>query len=311
MKKKKTRTKTDAFTVVEILVAAAIGAAVITAAVIGFGVVSQLPLRQTAENISLPTGVMEDLYGTNSSFITLGSNPNYFQAAQARLLKQRLLSDVSSASAVFCLGRNVSGRIAARPQELSIPQIDFRTNSTPSAFREFLVSADPAFGPIFPTNQADALLATTNASVFIIEGLESTRNATNVLRFLAVYEIDFVATMQPAGGTFASVRRFSGTNMAVPTDYYHIHYSGETNGPNGFRPVAAFFRRAAAASGAGDPFAKASNRPFTFLWWPDPLVSQLCGTPVPSFSAASARGNYANMAGRTSFFFALPAFPSQ
>jgi len=291
-------------------VAAAIGAAVITAAVIGFGVVSQLPLRQATENISLPTGMMENLYGTNASFITLGSNPNYFQAAQARQMKQRLLSDVSSASAVFCLGRNASSGSAARPQDIPIPRIDFRTNATPSAFREFLVSVKPSLGAIFPTNQAGALLATTNASICVVEGLESTRNTTNTLRFLAVYEIDFVATAQPAGGTLASVRRFSGTNMAVPADYYHIHYPGETNGPEGFRPVAAFFRRAAADLGAGDPFAKATNQPFTFLRWPDPLVSQLGGTLVPDFSTASARANYANMAGRTSFFFVLPVFPS-
>lgn len=311
MKTSKTRRETEAFTLVEILVAAAIGAAVITAAVIGFGVISQLPLKQAAENVSLPAGLMEDLYGTNASFITIGSNPNYFQAAQARQLKERLLVDVSAASAVFCLGRNVSGSPAARLHELPVSDgVDFRTNATPSAFRNFLVSEDGNLASIFPSNQTNALLATTNASIFVVAGLESTRQTTNTLRFVSVYEIDFIPTAAPSGGTLASVRRYGGTNLAVPTDYYHVYYAGEANGADGFRPLAAFFRRASAASGGSDPFAQAANQPFTFVWWPDPLVSKLGAAAVPAVSTDSARANYANMAGRTSFFFVLPTFPS-
>ena len=42
----------------ELLVAAAIGAALIAAAVIGFGVVAALPLRQGTVNVSLPSGAI-------------------------------------------------------------------------------------------------------------------------------------------------------------------------------------------------------------------------------------------------------------
>lgn len=289
----------NAFTLVELLVAAAIGAAVIAAAVVGFGVISQLPLKQGAQNVSLPAGVIDDFYGTNLPSLTLGSNPNYFQAAQARAMKQRLLADVASASAVFCLGRNVAGSPATRLNSLPVGEVDFRTstNPTPGGFRELLVSANSGFGAIFPASQNGALLDTTNASIFVIEGLESTRQSTNNLRFVAIYETDFVPTQDPAGGTFASVRRYSGTNLSVPTDYYHVYYPGEANGTNGFRPLAAFFPRSAA-----------TNQPFTFVWWPDPLVTQLNGDAVPS-GATNVRGQYSNMAGRTSFFTVLPAFP--
>ena len=66
---------------------------------------------------------------------------------------------------------------------------------------------------------------------------------------------------------------------------------------------------AAADDDDNDPFAVAVNQPFTFVWWPDPLLSSLGGSAVPPLSN-NARANYSNMAGRTSFFFVLPAFPS-
>jgi prepilin-type N-terminal cleavage/methylation domain-containing protein len=296
---------TEGFTLVELLVAAAIGAALIAAAVVGFGVVSGLSMRGGNVNVTLPGNTVADFYGTNSPFITLGANPNYFQAAQARRMKDRLMADVSAASAVFCLGRNVSGRPALRPVAFDITsRVDFRTNATPSTFRDFMVSLDSGFDSVFPEQQDGALLQTTNASIFIIGTLTNTSDYTNRLTVQATYEVDFVSTVEPAGGTLASVRRY-GTNMSVPTDYYHLYYPEEINGSDGFRPVAAFFGRWAAGQG---PFARATNQPFTFVWWPDPLVSKLGGGTVPTTST-NARAHYSNMAGRTSLFMVLPAFP--
>lgn len=304
------RRATDGFTLVELLVAAAIGAALIAAAVAGFGVISALPLRQGTVNVSLPSGVIADFYGTNLPLLTLGPNPNYFQAAQARRMKDRLMSDVSAASAVFCLGRNVPGSPSLRPHEIAVPAgMDFRSHATPPTFRDFLASADGALGSAFPAQQDGALLGTTNASIYVVGTLASVSDYTNRLAILATYEMDFVPTVDPAGGTVASVRRYSGTNTAVPTDYYHVYYPGAVNGTDGFRPLSAFFGRRAADAGGNDPFALAVNQPFTFVWWPDPLVSTLGAGAVPGAST-NARANYTNMAGRTSLFFVLPAFPS-
>lgn len=298
------------FTLVELLVAAAIGAALIAAAVIGFGVVSSLPLRQGTVNVSLPSGVIANFYGTNLTSLTLGPNPNYFQAAQARRIKDRLMSDVAASSAVFCLGRNVSGSPALRAAEIAVPGgTDFRSHSTPSTFRDFLASADAALGSAFPAQQDGALRNTTNASIYVVGTLASVSDYTNRLTVLATYEMDFVPTVSPTGGTVASVRRYSGTNTSVPTDYYHVYYAEAANGSDGFRPLAAFFGRAAADDDDNDPFAVAVNQPFTFVWWPDPLVSSLGAGQVPG-SSTNTRANYANMAGRTSLFFVLPAFPS-
>jgi hypothetical protein len=310
MMRQPTNRTSAALTLVELLVAAAIGAAVISAAVIGFGIVAQSPLRQALVNVTLPTGVIENFYGTNLPSLTLGANPNYFQAAQARRMKDRLMADVSASSAVFCLGRNVSGAPRLRPDELAVPPAtDFRMHSTPSAFRDFLVLVDSDFGDVFPAAQHGALLDVTNATVYCLGTLASVSDFTNRMTVLATYEVDFVPSVEPAG-TVASVRRYSGTNNAVPTDYYHVFYPGELNGGDGFRPVAAFFGRQAASAEGNDPFARAVNQPFTFLWWPDPLMSRLGGPAIPAVASDSARANYTNMAGRTSFFFVLPAFPS-
>lgn len=295
------------FTLVEMLIAAAIGAALIAAAVIAFGALSGLPMRQNTVNVTLPSGTMGNFYGADSSFVTIGPNPNYFQAAQARHMKSRLMEDVFASSAVFCLGRNVSGSPEIRPNEIAVPDTDFRDHATPSAFRDFLASADSGLGNAFPEDQDGALLGMTNASIFMVGTLASILQISNTLTIIATYEVDFVPTTDPAGGTFASVRRYSGTNTSVPTDYYHAYYPGQSNGAGGFRPLAAFFGRKAAGSGA---FSQAVNQPFTFVWWPDPMLSSLQGGAVPSASEASARANYTNMAGRTSLFFVLPAFPS-
>jgi len=303
MKQVTRRVELNAFTLVELLIAAAIGAAVITAAVVGFGVISNLSSGSGSANIELPGGAITDLYGADSSFITVGANPNYFQGIQARQLKDRLVRDAASATAIFCLGRNFRGSPAIRPLSLRVqPNTDFRTNTSPDAFRDTFSAQLGSF----PTGQTGALNWAQNASIFVLGTLDNVLQSSNNLAVLAIYEVDFVPTAEPTGGTFASVRRFSGTNNSVPTDYYHAVYPGEANGANGFRPIAAFFPRSAV--GGGGAFALATNRPFSFVWWPDPLVSRLEGAAVPS--GTSVPGSYANMADRTGLFFVLPTFPS-
>jgi len=293
--------RTEAFTLVELLVAAAIGAAVITAAVVGFGVITNLSAESGSVNVKLPSGAVSDLYGTSSAFVTVAPNPNYFQGIQARLLKDRLVKDVAAGTAVFCLGRGFRGSPSSRPLSFMVgPDIDFRNVTSPDAFRDAFEDQLGAFS----SGQSGALASSQNASIFVLGTLDNVLESSNSLGVVAVYEVDFVPTSEPSGGTFASVRRFSGTNNSVPTDYYHAYYPGEANGTNGFRPLAAFFPRSAAGGGA---FAVATNHPFTFAWWPDPLSSKLSGPAVPSGSGVPS--SYNNMAGRTGLFFVLPTFP--
>jgi prepilin-type N-terminal cleavage/methylation domain-containing protein len=291
------------FTLVEILIAAVIGAAVITAGVVGFGIIANLSSETGTTNVGLSGSAVSDLYGSTSSFVSLGPAPNYFQAVQARLLKDRLVKDASAGTAVFCLGRNFRGSPSSRPLALAVGEDtpDFRTITTPTDFRN---AFEEQLGD-FPSDQNGALSWATNASIFVLGTLTYNRTVDNSLKVIAVYEVDFLPTSQPAGGTFASVRRFSDTNNIVPTDYYHAYYPGEANTGNGFRPLSVFFPRAAAGGGA---FAVATNHPFSFVWWPDPLNSRLEGAAVPS-STDGVPGSYANMGGRTGLFFVLPTFP--
>jgi len=295
------RNRSEAFTLVELLIAAVIGAALITAAVLGFGIISNLSSESGSVNVTLPGGTISDLYGSESTFITVGSNPNYYQGIQARLLKDRLVKDAAAGTAIFCLGREFGGSPSARPLTLAVDaNTDFRTITSPDDFRSTFSGQLGSF----PEGQGGALGWAQNASIFILGTLDNVLQTSNNLSVIAVYEVDFVASTKPAGGTLATVRRFSGTNNAVPTDYYHAFYPGEGNGANGFRPLAAFFPRADAGGGS---FALAPNHPFSFAWWPDPLVSKLEGGPVPSGSGVPS--SYANMANRTGLFFVLPTFP--
>lgn len=299
------------FSLVELLVAAGIGAAVITAAVIAFAVVSGASTRGGRVDVQLPGQTHTHLYGSSAGYVTMWPNPNYAEAAKARLLRDKLMEDVSASTAVFALGRNgiwTNARIGAVTNFLA--STDLRDFATPSGFRQFLVTNNVTGATAFGTNQTGPLTA-TNATIFVVGGLESQNfaagtNNRNSLRMVATYEVDFVAASSPSG-TYVSVRRYDPDNGSVPTDYYHAFYPGENNSANGFRPVAAHFGRQA----AGGSYGAAPNQPFTFLWWPDPLVSRLHGGAVPTAGGTPLRSAYANMAGRTSLFTVVPTFPGQ
>jgi len=291
---------------VELLVAAAIGAAVITAAAIGFAVVSGASTKGGRIDVQLPSGMHSSMYGNAASYVTMWPNPSYVQAAKARLLRDKLVEDASAATAVFCLGRNGAG--GSRPAQIPITSSswqDLRSCATPENFRQLLVDNSIDGAGAFAPSQAGPL-STVNATIFVVGGLQSQDAGNNTLRMVATYEVDFVATSSPAG-TYASVRRYDPDNASVPTDYYHVFYPGEDNGDGGFRPLGVFFGR----QQAGGTYNIAPNHPFTFIWWPDPLVSQLSGGNVPTVGGSPIRSAYANMAGRTSLFTVLPTFPGQ
>jgi prepilin-type N-terminal cleavage/methylation domain-containing protein len=300
--------RSSGFTFVELLVAVAVGGTLIAAAVLGYATVSQSAPRGGRVDVRVAGATLETLYGPGNygDYVSLAPNPNYLQGVEARRLKDRLLADVSSASAVFCLGRNQRVALTGRTNALLVPAFtDFRTNATPEAFRNFLTNTTALNAATVFAGAQNGVLTQSNCSVFVLGGLQSGLESTNTrLNVLATYEVDFIGTTDPSG-TFASVRRYAGTN-SVPTDYYHVFYAGEQNvGTNGFRPLGVYFAR---TNTTGATFPVSPNHPFTFVWWPDPLVTSLSNSSGVSV-AGSVRSNYAAMAGRTSLFFALPVFP--
>lgn len=297
------KSKISGLTFVEILVAAVIGVAVITAAVVGYGTITRLPGKLERIDVDLPGSTHNDLYGVSADYVSVGPAPNYWEGIKAREMKDLLDTDVSKASAVFCLGRNeqISG---ARPAVIDVPDFtDFRKIATPGEFLDFLEEAAPALAANFNESQEGAL-QTTNVSLFVLRELDDASQVENSLEVQATWEVDLVPTTSPPG-TFASVRRFDDSS-AVPTHFFHVFYPEDDNTSNPFRPLAVFFGR----SDRPDPgdYDVAPNHPFTFLWWPDPLVSFLSGRETGSDDDTPRQG-YANMGGRTSLFFVLPTFP--
>ncbi|MBU6328305.1 MAG: hypothetical protein KGQ89_11785, partial [Verrucomicrobia bacterium] len=179
---------------VELLVAAAIGAAVITAAAIGFAVVSGASTKGGRIDVRLPGATHNAMYGADASYVTMWPNPSYAQAAKARLLRDKLMEDVSAATAVFCLGRNGAG--GSRPGQIPITSSswqDLRGCATPADFRKLLVDNNIAGAGAFATEQTGPL-STMNATIFVVGGLQSQDAGNNTLRMVATYEVDFVGT---------------------------------------------------------------------------------------------------------------------
>ncbi len=304
MKTQNSNSPESGLTFVELLIAMAVGAAVLAAAVIGFATIVNNPMRIGTIDVSIDANLHNTLYGASADTVTIGQNPNYYQSGQAQRMKELLLADVAASSAVFALGRNARNDV--RLDSVGVPAgFDFREVATPSDFGDFLEEATST--SVYSPAQTGAL-TTTNATIFCLGGLQSVSAEENLLYVNSFYEIDFVTTSAPAG-TYVTVRRFTG-DSGVPTDYYHLFYPGDQNSTLPFRPLAAFFGRTASSEGPA-LFNIAPNHPFTFVWWPDPLVGFLSGQGGANATAGTVRAQYSNMARRTSLFFVLPTFPGQ
>jgi len=282
------------------VVALAIGAAVIAASVMAFSTINSqgLSRRQVAVDIGINNAFA--FYGWTDAKAAVSEAPNFAATAMANSLREQFLSDISAATAVVCLARNKPNTY--RPTYLVIPSsLNARTLITPENFRTSLIGTNGAIYTNFSTNSfGNGSTTATNLSVYMLYAAENMTNVT----VDAIYESDFVNTSDPPG-VYASVRRYVGTNM---TGYYHVFYPESTN--DAFRrPAAAFFTRSS-ASGGDSRYRQAENRPFYFLWWPDPSRRELDSTyPSESTNSASPRSDYMLQAGATSFFFCFPAFP--
>jgi hypothetical protein len=156
----------------------------------------------------------------------------------------------------------------------------------------------------------------TNASIFILKPSavpQSASSGTEVLptlSVLAVYDIDLTPTTSPAG-TYVSVKRYQ--SNAEPTHYYDVFYAA-SSGTVPFKPLVVCFersvRRALVEGNSIDRLKQAAERPFYFIWWPDPAAPELEAYAEPEYSDNDPRASYAAMGGRTAFFFAVPMFPS-
>jgi hypothetical protein len=305
------------FTSAELLVAGMIAAVVIGTAAMAFGTLSR-GQRQftTMATVNLPTGASNNFYGIDSTSITAHVAPNFGAVAQAEAMRERFCTETSQAIAVYCLYRGNNVWNTVHPTTIATPPFGTAMD-TPEAFRAYLATAIASSSGLFTTYRNYGV--TPNVSIFVLG--YSTDAAT--IPVIAVYDMDLVAATDPnnagvAVGTYASVRRYAAGTL---TNYYDVIYRASGGADSWTPPVVAFERksRLAVAEGSSiDPFKVAAGRPFYFIFWPDPAEDSLAlpsdvmtgGVLNGSFASTDPRRVYNHMAGRTSFMFTVPVFPS-
>lgn len=311
--------RTGGFSSVELLLALAIGAALIGAAAIGYGtIVRSLPRVGSSAVVQLDATKVNNFYGLNQATIQASVAPSYGALAQAEDMREQFLADTLSATAVYCLSRTDINSF--RPYSIPYNPATDLVLDTNMNFRQHLINKSLVGASAFTTKRNYDSTA-TNATIFII-GYSS---VSTQLTVAAIYEIDIVRAVSPGTGYYASVRRYvpSASASAVLTQYYDVYYPPPPTPPGtlkadteNFAPIWIAFERMNRKDKPEtvdiDRFKAGREKPFYFIWWPDPAARSL-GMQFSStnaYSPTDPRKAYNHMGGRTSFMFTVPMFPS-
>lgn len=326
------------FSLMELVLVAAVGAIVFTAGALAFRVVATNQRSVGAfQEVALPADVGENFYpGSSLTAVDSYTAPNYGRCSQADTLRTLFLEEVEKSVAVFILPRgphintirgrtiNLYGRL---PQSLDTPQaflsfllanpatataaqvFSSYRGAPPATATTTVSTVDPDTGT---TTTSTVTNNVTNASIFLLQPSGS----NGQLWIRCVYEIDYVGLpVNPddpkapdVNSVFASVRRYVSDTL---THYYDIVYRDATTADVGI-PCVHFERaeRAVFAESVPDRFKKAANQPFYLVWWPDPGVQRLKGTGATAYTATSPQASYAKHEGQTSYYFVVPQFPA-
>lgn len=318
----------DGFTSLELLLVVALSAVVISGAVISYGtLVRSQPCVSSVVMVPLGQARLMNFYGQNANAMNVGMAPHYGALSLAEELREQFLTDTLSATAVFCLPRDDIN--TWRPSVIAFnPQLHDELD-TPQKFRAHIVANAGAPSSLYrdyrnPLNDGTAV--PKNASIFVL----GYSKYPGYLKVAAIYDIDvirFTGSTEPAG-IYASVRRYAdAASTSTPstlayTGGYDVFYPPSVQLPaavtswaaDSFAPIFITFERAARLALRETPatigrFKRASERPFYFIWWPDPTMRHLGVTPS-SLASNDPRQAYNHMAGRTSFMFTVPMFPA-
>lgn len=291
------------FSLAELVIVMAIAAAVITAGVLAYQAVTSVSsLRSAFGPVTIGQPRMENFYEIEAASLDAFYAPNYGRAVLATRLQELLMEDLMASVAVFCLGRDSLNTV--RPLEIPVAaDFDFRSLDSPNAFRQVLSVAFPDAATIFVPYRGAS--PSQSATLFLLRpsGVEE------ALWIHSIYEIDILETADPEG-VFASVRRYE---AGVLTDFYDVFFPDE-NLDEPFLPVIACFERrslrATVEAEEVDAFKAAAERPFYFVWWPDPALPRIEPHGDEEFDDDDPRAAYAAMGGRTAFFTVVPMFPA-
>jgi len=315
------------YTSVELLLVVALSALVIGGAVVSYGTLTRSQ-PSTSSVVTVPLGLtrMQNFFGINASTSNVAMAPQYGALALAENLREQFLTDTISATAVFCLPRDNMN--TWRPSLIAYnPELHGELD-TPQKFRSHIVTNAGITASLYrdyrnPLN--DAATVPQNASIFIL----GYSKYAGHLKVNAIYDIDFVrfiAKTEP-NGYHASVKRYADIPTSTTPDTlgytsgYEVFYppsvmdaTSETQWrTDGFAPLFITFERATRLAlreaTTIDRFKRASERPFYFVWWPDPSARHL-GAIANTFASSDPRQAYNHMAGRTAFMFVVPMFPA-
>lgn len=292
------------YTFVEVLVAIVIGALTLSVAVAALaGIVRHSKSSGGTVAVTIGSANAANFFGINTNTIDVPAAPSFDSSAQAEVMRALFGEDIDAACAVFVLARNSLNTI--RPTAISnFSDALGKRVSSPEAFRQYIDSGGAVYG-----SYSGAATNFNNSTVYVLAPSAS----PGTVSVRAIYESDIVQVSSPPG-YYASVRRYVGSSFS---DYYHVFFAADATvggDTNSFLPTVAYFGRSVATNGnaVADLFCTASNRPFYFVWWPDPAARKLDNTdgipPVPG--STSPRYWYYQMAGRTPLFMVVPAFPA-
>jgi hypothetical protein len=316
------------FTSVELLLVLALSAVILGGAVVSYGtLVRSQPGVSSVVTVPLGLSRMQNFYGLSSDSVNVAMAPQYGALSQAEELREQFVADTLSATAVYCLPRD--GTNTWKPATIPYNPALHDELDTPQKFRAHIIANASVSDTLYrdyrnPLNDATAV--PQNASIFIL----GYSKYAGYLKVNAIYDIDlirFTAKTEP-NGIHASVKRYAdstGSTTPATLSYmggYDVFFPPSVLNPtsatqwssDGFSPLFITFERAARLALRETPstierFKRAAERPFYFIWWPDPAARHL-GSVAGTLPSSDPRQAYNQMAGRTAFMFTVPMFPA-
>ncbi|OYW72590.1 MAG: hypothetical protein B7Z37_24385 [Verrucomicrobia bacterium 12-59-8] len=316
------------FTSVELLLVLALSAVILGGAVVSYGtIVRSQPSVSSMVAVPLGSTRAENFYGLLSDTVNAAMAPQYGALSLAEELREQFLTDTLSATAVYCLPRD--GMNTWKPAVIAYDSTQDGELDTPQKFRAHIIAHAGVSSSLYrdyrnPLNDGTAI--PLNASIFVL----GYSKYAGYLKVNAIYDIDlirFTGAREP-NGIYASVKRYSETSASLTPSTltymggYDVFFPPSVPNPtsasqwstDGFTPLFITFERASRLAlretpATIDRFKRAYERPFYFIWWPDPAVRHL-GPVANTFSSTDPRQAYNHMAGRTAFMFTVPMFPA-
>lgn len=316
------------YTSVELLLVLALSAVILGAAVVSYGtLVRSQPSVSSMVAVPLGTTRSQHFYGTLDPTVDVGMAPQYGALSLAEELREQFLTDTLSATAVYCLPRD--GINTWKPSLIAYNSSTDEELDTPQKFRAHIIARASVPASLYrdyrnPLN--DGTSVPQNTTIFVL----GYSKFSGYLKVNAIYDIDlirFTGALEP-NGIHASVKRYadavSGTSPSDLTYMggYDVFFPPSIPSPtsatqwatDGFAPLFVTFERASRLALRETPttidrFKRAYERPFYFIWWPDPATRHL-GQIANTLASTDPRQAYNQMAGRSSFMFTVPMFPA-